>query len=275
MHDNFIKNVNESQYEQILKYCETGGLFQDPAKNEYKNLCKKLSRNLLLLADRNYIGGDFFKYCDMLYIWMYFEIRNKGLSNSIIKEIFESTEQMITKKRFKTSCSYFSFSEKLQEPEKLIKLRIFEHNTSTIKNILNNINESNNCSCLKYVYDCINIYNDMNSRFCVTNQDKNTIHKGTCDILKNFNKNYSSYILNVNGGIYKFPFLSDTTTVTQTPIATHVTRCSLDKPIQELDSSAVVQSSSPKQISISTALSTVAGIPPFLALIYKVNMIYI
>ncbi|KMZ95737.1 hypothetical protein PVMG_05336 [Plasmodium vivax Mauritania I] len=237
-------------------------------------MCKKLFRNMLLLADSNYGSGNYFKYCDMLYIWIYFEIKKKGLTSSIIEETFKQLVKIITDKLGKKSCSYFSFSDKLEEPEKLIKLRILEHNTSTFQNILKYTSDPNNCPCLKYVYECINIYIDMNNRFCATFEDQNTINQGTCDILKNFNTSYSTYIQNVNGGIYELPLLSDTTTASHTPTASHVTRCSANNERQELGSGLDVQSSSPEQISISTALSTMVGIPPFLALIYKVNIIH-
>ncbi|CAG9474605.1 unnamed protein product [Plasmodium vivax] len=270
MYDNFNQNVNGSEYNEILNGCDTGRMFQKPDMQKYKNICKKLSLNLLLLAKGDYKYDDFFKYCDMLYIWMDFEINKQGLTNSIIEEIFKLSIQMIKKKFNKESCSYFSFNEKLQEPEKLIKLRIFQYNTSTIKNILNNINHPDNCSCLEYVYECINIYYDMNNKFCAKPEDINITYKGTCDILKNFNSNYSSYIRNVKEEFYKLPFLSDTaTTTTHTPTDTHLTRCSANMQNRVLDSGSADQSSSPKQISISTALSTMAGIPPFLALIYK------
>ncbi|KMZ88580.1 hypothetical protein PVBG_04789 [Plasmodium vivax Brazil I] len=274
MHDNFIQNVNGNRYKAILDSCDTIGLFKGPNKEEYKNMCKKLSRNLLLLADSNYKDGNYFKYCDMLYIWIYFEIRKNGLTNSIIEKVFKDLVRLITQKLQKQACYDFSFSEKLKEPEKLIKLRIFQYNTSTIKNILNSISDPDNCSCLEYVYECINIYNDMNNRLCATHKDKNTTNKCTCDILQNFYTSYSSFFDNVNDVNYKLPSLSDTTTATRTPIVNHVPICLRNKPKSELDSSGVDQSGSPKKISISTALSTMVGIPPFLALIYKVNMIY-
>ncbi|KMZ89763.1 hypothetical protein PVMG_04593 [Plasmodium vivax Mauritania I] len=274
MHDNYVKNVNGSEYEQVINSCDEIELFKDPTKEEYRKMCKKLFRNLLLLADRNYKGSNFFKYCDMLYIWIYFEIKKKRLTSSIIEETFKQLVKIITDKLRKKSCSYFSFSEKLEEPEKLIKLRILEHNTSTFQNILNYTSDPNNCPCLKYVYECINIYIDMNNRLCATLEDKNTTNQGTCDILKNFNTSYSTYIQNVNGGTYQLPFLSDTTTATHTLTDTHLTRCSANNQNTVLDSGIADQSSRPKQISISTALSTMVGIPPFLALIYKVNIIY-
>ncbi|CAI7724147.1 Plasmodium vivax Vir protein, putative [Plasmodium vivax] len=269
MHNNFIQNVNGSEYNDILKSCDTGFMFQKPNMQEYKNMCKKLSRNLLLLADGSYGDDNFSKYCDMLYIWMYFEINKKSLSNSTIEQIFQNTVYMITTKLSKKPCSYFSFNEKLKEPEKLIKLRVFEHNTSTLQNILNNINHPDNCSCLKYVYDCINTYNNMNNRFCATGEHENTTYKDTCGILKKFNTSYSKFSRNVNKRIYELPSLSDTTTATHTSIITHEPKCLSNKQKEELNFRADDQSSSPKQISISTALSTVVGIPPFLALIYK------
>ncbi|GAB69866.1 hypothetical protein PCYB_006150, partial [Plasmodium cynomolgi strain B] len=273
MYDNFVKNVNGSKYGQLLDFCYKGTIFQKPNMEEYKNMCKKLLRNLLLLADGNYGYENFFKYCDMLYIWIYFETKKKKLTNSIIEEIFDDLVKFLTEE-YRKACPYFSYSENLHEPHKLMKLRIFEHNIYTFQNILDNISDPHNCSCLKYAYECINIYNDMNKRFCATDEHKNTINKGTCDILEIFNTLYSNYIRNVNRGIYELPLLSDTTNATYTPTDTYVTRCLLNKQKSKLDSSTVDQSSNPKQISISTAFGSMAGIPPFLVLIYKVNIIY-
>ncbi|SCO72996.1 VIR protein [Plasmodium vivax] len=270
VYDMFIQNVYGSEYNEILISCDRGLLFQNPNMNEYKNMCKQLSRNMLLLASNsNYGGSNFSKYCDILYIWMYYEIKKKMLSNSTIEKIFQNSDKMITTKLHKTSCSYFSFNEKLQEPENLIKLRIFEHNTSTFQNILNNISNPNNCSCLKYVYDCINTYNNMNNRFCATDDHENITYKDTCGILKNFKTSYSKFFRNVNGVIYELPLLSDTTNAAHTPTVIDAPSCLSIRQKVELNFSGDDQSSGSKQISISTALSTMVGIPPFLALIYK------
>ncbi|KMZ83254.1 hypothetical protein PVBG_05224 [Plasmodium vivax Brazil I] len=266
--------VENDQYPDILNLCGRGTLFEKDHTGEYKKFCKKLLNNLLLLTKDDYGGDNFSKYCDILYIWMYFEIKKNNIPDDITKPIFDNSIVMIKTKLRKNPCPYFNFNENYHEPTKLMKLRIFEHNTSTFQNILNNISKPNNCSCLEYVYECINIYKEMNNEFCATDVNKKITYKDTCDILNNFNTSYSTYIQNVNGGIYELPLLSDTTTASHTPTASHVTRCSANKERQELGSGSDVQSSSSKQISISTALSTMVGIPPFLALIYKVNIIH-
>ncbi|SCA81932.1 Plasmodium vivax Vir protein, putative [Plasmodium vivax] len=109
----------------------------------------------------------------------------------------------------------------------------------------------------------------MNNRFCAKDVQNNTIYNDTCDILKKFNTSYSKFSRNVNKRIYELPSLSDTTTATHNSIITHEPKCLSNKQKEELNFGADDQSSSPKQITISTALSTMAGIPPFLALIYK------
>ncbi|GAB69611.1 hypothetical protein PCYB_003600 [Plasmodium cynomolgi strain B] len=273
MHHDFIQNVSGSKYTQNLNVFEQGKFFTDPNMNEYKNISMKLFRNLLLLAERNYKGENFFKYCDILYIWIYYEIKKRGLTNSIIEASFKELVKYITENLKKLSCPYFSFHEKIQKPEKLIKLRLFQYNTSTFQNILNDIHEPSNCWCLEYVYECINIYKDMNKEFCAT-KEKMITYKDTCNILENFNTIYSNYFREENKVIYELPLLTDTTTATHTPTFTHVTRCSSNKEKSEPYSSAVDQSSSPKHTSISTAVGTMAGIPPFLVLIYKVIIIY-
>ncbi|KMZ83218.1 hypothetical protein PVBG_05188 [Plasmodium vivax Brazil I] len=268
------KTLNETDNVAYSQRCNTLDIYEEVRINEQKNTCTRLFKNTFLLSNRDYSTDDFTKYCDILYIWLYFEIQKYNLNAQIINKIFQgSVSAAQQKSRKQISCPYFSYNEKLEEAEKLIKLRIFQYNISTIQNILNNIIEPNNCSCLEYVYECVNIYKDMHKRYCATDEGKNKTYKGTCDILKNFNLNYSSYIRNIKEEIYKLPFLSDTTTSSHTPTGSHATRCLLNKQKLELGSGAVHQSSSPKQISISTALSTMAGIPPFLALIYKVNII--
>ncbi|SCA83599.1 VIR protein [Plasmodium vivax] len=271
MYDKFADTLNDEYNMQYSDACDGVQLNKGDRVKKQKNTCKALLRNSLLLYDRKYESDVLIKYCDILYIWMYFEIKNNMLSSSLIDQIFRGSIKKVSGNAQIKHCPYFSYSENLHEPEKLMKLSIFNDNIETLKKILNNINDSNNCSCLEYVYECINIYNDMNNRFCATPEDKNTTNKDTCDKLNNFNSNYSSYIRNVKGEIYELPFLSDTTTATTTHTLTgsHATRRLLNKEKLELGSGAVHQSSSPKQISISTALSTMFGIPPFLALIYK------
>ncbi|KMZ76635.1 hypothetical protein PVIIG_06402 [Plasmodium vivax India VII] len=194
------KTLNETDNGAYSQGCSTLRIYENVRINEQKNTCTRLFKNTFLLSNRDYRTDDFNKYCDILYIWLYFEIQKYNLNAQIINQIFQGSINAAQKKsRTKFSCPYFSYNEKLEEPEKLIKLRIFQYNTSTIKNILNNINHPDNCSCLEYVYECINIYYDMNNKFCAKPEDINITYKGTCDILKNFNSNYSSYIRNYNG----------------------------------------------------------------------------
>ncbi|VVA00365.1 PIR protein, partial [Plasmodium vivax] len=90
-------------------------------------------------------------YCNILYIWLYFEIEKNKLIAKIINKIFQETITGIQQKNLKKFfCPYFSYNENLREPEKLMKLRIFNDNIETIKNILNNIDALNKCSCLEY-----------------------------------------------------------------------------------------------------------------------------
>ncbi|KMZ89688.1 hypothetical protein PVMG_04518 [Plasmodium vivax Mauritania I] len=158
--------VENDQYQDVLILCDKASSLPSDPRGVYKNFCKKLSRNLLLLNYGGYGGGDYFKYCDILYMWMYFEIKKNSISNEITQNFFNESSEIIKPKLIKSSCSYFNFNEKNQEPTKLMKLRIFEYNISIFKNTLNDINALNNCSCLKYIYECINIYKGMHRNYC-------------------------------------------------------------------------------------------------------------
>ncbi|KMZ77003.1 hypothetical protein PVIIG_06314 [Plasmodium vivax India VII] len=261
--------VEKGQNEEHFNICNSFPWLKGDNEGEYKKFCKKLLNNLLLLSNSNYGDGNFFKYCDVLYMWMYFEIKEKGIPNDITKQIFDETTQMINVTLSKTPCPYLNFNENYHEPKKLMKLRIFEYNTSTFVNTLKDIKSLNNCSCLKYIYECINIYKEMHSKYCLGGRNLNPTNKDTCDIVNKFHTNYSNYIHKIYESTYELPSLSDDIT---TP---YIIGCPLYEKEQGLSSSNDNQSDNSIFLYVPKVLGTMAGVSSLLGLLYKVMQIFI
>ncbi|VUZ96301.1 PIR protein [Plasmodium vivax] len=263
LYETLDKPVDEKDpYQDVLKLCDNVSSLSSDFTGEHKNFCKKLSRNLLLIADGNYTGDKFMKYCDILYMWMYFELKKNRISNEITQKIFDQSTEIINPKRRKSPCSYFNFNEKHREPTKLMKLRIFNYNVDTFQGMLKGEINPNVCSLIRYIYKCIVIYRDMNSRYCSRRDDTTEENRNSCDILRQFNNLYTLYILKWEGISHKFPELSS-----NNPLNV-IDGCSLEESKSDSYSNER-QLGTPITKGVSTALGAMAGIPPFLALIYK------
>ncbi|KMZ77304.1 hypothetical protein PVIIG_06452 [Plasmodium vivax India VII] len=260
------KNVH---YEGISSLCDNALFLQNDPKGKYKIFCKKLLKNLLLLADRNYKIDKFIKYCDILYMWMYFEINKNIIPNDITEKLFIASSELISSKLDnKTPCPYFKFNEKIKEPKKLINLRIFNNNIETIRSLLKNRNKPKDCNLKKYVYECIDIYKEMNKTYILSVDCYSGQHKGACDIINEFSLLYSSFIYNEDGIHHKFPELSPNT------ITNIIDDCQSAENAADSNSGEPPQTDNSIRGVVSPVLSAMAGIPPFLAIIYKVNIIF-
>ncbi|KMZ77023.1 hypothetical protein PVIIG_05220 [Plasmodium vivax India VII] len=201
--------VENDQYQDILKLCDIAPSLQDEPTGMYKKYCKKLLNNLLLLTQDDYGGVNFSKYCDILYMWMYFEINKNSIPYNIAQQLFNASAGMITSKlRNKTPCPYFMFNEKIQEPTKLMNLRIFNNNADTIRNLLMDHDKSKDCNLKKYVYECVDIYKKMIGSYGFSSDCSSRQQKNACEVIKEFNNLYMLYIYNKKEILHTFPELS-------------------------------------------------------------------
>ncbi|GAB69979.1 hypothetical protein PCYB_007280, partial [Plasmodium cynomolgi strain B] len=197
-------------------------------------------------------------------MWMYFEINKKSIPNHITKEIFNNLTLTIKDKFSKTPCPYFNFNEKHHEPTKLMKLRIFNYNVDTFQYMLKDVINSDNCSLIRYINKCIEVYRDMNSKYCTGSDGTTEENQNSCDIIRKFDNLYSSYIYNKGGIFQNFPSLSS-----NTPTKV-ISGCRSEEIESYPDSQSQINQSDRSIIqSVPPALGVMAGIPPFLALIYK------
>ncbi|KMZ77197.1 hypothetical protein PVIIG_06113 [Plasmodium vivax India VII] len=145
-----------------------------------------------------------------------------------------------------------------------MKLSTFNKNAEIFQSILMKKNDSNDCSCQKYVLDCVNLYNDMHRKHCSGGHSKNNTE--LCKIVNTFGTLYAGYIYEKREDIsYELQPLSSTTT-------NHVVNCPTDIR-NEISTSTGKGSSSDVSKTLHTALGTMAGATSLLALLYKVNEI--
>ncbi|CAI7724295.1 PIR protein [Plasmodium vivax] len=259
LYDELDRRVEDDKNKEILKLCDKNNTFNTNLSSTQEILCRKLLRNFFLCS------LDFSKMkncCSNLYVWLHYEIMNTGISNDIIQKIFEFPKSTVNVKLQYFSCPYVTFNEKINNPENLMKLSIFNDNADTFESMLKDSDQSKVCYLKKYIYECVNIYKDMNRTYKFFGNCKTSPHKYACDIINEFHSFYTQHILNKQGNDHNFPELSSDETLNV------IDEC----PVEESDSILVTNETpqgTPTTGGVSTALSAMVGIPPFLALIYK------
>ncbi|GAB69798.1 hypothetical protein PCYB_005470, partial [Plasmodium cynomolgi strain B] len=224
-------------------------------------VCKKILRKLFLCNDPN--NNDSIKCCNDLHFWFYFKNKKYSLSNGIIKKIFELPNKSVNNQLKKEYCSPdMPLFVNFHKPEELIKLIIFNENKDKFLNLLNNMDYSKKCSFKRYFYDCVNTYHDLNEQYCSKEKRDLDSNKGTCEILDSFIDLYNPFFQVAKSGGYVLPNLSSSKSndaFSCTPVETKL----------ESFSTAFNNSDKLTTHSIPTAIGTMAGIPPFLWLIYR------
>ncbi|KMZ83216.1 hypothetical protein PVBG_05186 [Plasmodium vivax Brazil I] len=256
--------TENDQNRDFLNLCDKENVFICNLTGNEKHTCKKILRNFILCNSVN--RDDFFHCCCNLYVWLYFEIKKYKISNVNIKKIFDLHKLTEYSGIKYNPCSYITFNDGVKNPEDLMKLNIFNDNAGTFYSTLKDSNESKDCDLKKYVYECVDIYNNIKKNHSFSYDCSISPHESACTLTYEFNDAYTRYILNKPETTHKFPKLSS-----DTPLDV-IDGC----PLKGTESKTVpeeTQQDTLKTGGVSTALSAMVGIPPFLALIYKVNII--
>ncbi|KMZ77249.1 hypothetical protein PVIIG_05202 [Plasmodium vivax India VII] len=265
---NFDETVNRSDESRIFSLCNNDVTYIGEPAHEHKNICRKLLRNLKLLHRDSHTPDNFVKYCNNINNWLYYEINKYNISDDTINNIFAVSKQII-KKQGLLDCPYFTFNIGLLEPEKLVMLRIFNDNIDDIQEILNNKLDFNLCSCQNFIKQSVDLYKNMYDKYCSRGEITKIPPKDTCEIVNRFRTYYKGY-LSKEKIKYELPELSSNTPINIIHgCPSEEIEPDLASPVQGKQSDrSIIQSA-------SHALGAMVGIPPFLALIYKVNITFI
>ncbi|KMZ89771.1 hypothetical protein PVMG_04601 [Plasmodium vivax Mauritania I] len=261
-----------------------GGFFE-----KHRDVYEKLIRNLLYLFNNIYERKSA-EYCRFLYQWLYISRYKNNISNFPINIAYNASEKRFVVYGEASICPYYSYDTNYIEPINIIKLKNFLDYINIIVSTMKNKKEPNYSLCQKYICECVNIYKSMFKAHCSHEDTTGIKLKNTCDILKDFDTSYTAFLYNNDDLRDKIPSLYVTESVPfqictveeEKPRQVHASRSELSqepgtRPSVETEpSSAPVvdeQSDNPIRFNTTSVVSAMAGIPPFLALIYKVIII--
>ncbi|CAG9474619.1 unnamed protein product [Plasmodium vivax] len=120
-----------------------------------------------------------------------------------------------------------------------------------------------NCACQNYIYECINIYNELDQKYCSIPEEKNGVNKSVCDVLDNFKRSYMNDLYNKEGIEDKTPSISSSVN------SKDIVGCQEHTKKVTLLSNKDENTGSSISSSIPTAVVTIFGVSSFLSLIYK------
>ncbi|KMZ77247.1 hypothetical protein PVIIG_05200 [Plasmodium vivax India VII] len=251
---------------------------------------EKLIRNLSLLLNNKYTKMSNTEYCRFLNQWVYHTKIKYNINEHPLSMFYLASHANIVRNGGENICPYYSYDAKFEEPLKIIKLENMHYNINVIKNKLKSEKDSIN-SCQKYICECYKIYKEIYQSYCPNKDLSNNKGKNTCDKLREFEISYMSYLFDKEGIKDKIPSLYEAESV---PFS----RCSTEEKEQKLSVAGVStpesanepgprpgegiapsstrsaeQSDNSLPFNTTSVVSAMAGIPPFLALIYKVIVV--
>ncbi|KMZ77244.1 hypothetical protein PVIIG_05197 [Plasmodium vivax India VII] len=284
----FNKNVTDE--ERTFDYTTMNNLKGMPGNYEkHKYIYEKIIRNLNFLLNEKYTRMRIHEYCRFLNQFIYHKKKKYNLNEFTINMFYLTSHSNIIGKGGIGNCPYHSYDATYKEPLNIIKLDNFHENIRDIKRVLENEISQDHSLCQKYVCECVKIYKTMHKKYCPYEGTTDKTLKETCDILEKFKTSYMAFLFGEEDIKDKIPPLNG-------PDIDDFPKCLPDEPKPETEqerspaedlaqgarvgmeqqpqatSPASEQSNSPTSLSTSTVVSTMVGIPPFLALIYKVNI---
>ncbi|KMZ88598.1 hypothetical protein PVBG_04807 [Plasmodium vivax Brazil I] len=280
-----IVNLKDEK-DNSVSMCEQ--IMQDvhDKKEWYKIICIKLIKNLgafsiVMNKDKNKYNPE---RCKNLNSWLYYITKHSNVDQNVIKNIFEHSNNIIGKDNEEHHCINSFYMDIYNKPDDIIMLINLEEYKNDILKILKDNKHDNHCSCLKFIFECANIYREMKNINC-TDPRGSTKKSNTCSKLQKF---YTFYTSNISTVVE----LNEKLLSLDAAEKEHITICPSDigKQKQELKAvqrqeqgsglgqdaqskdsmDSAQQSGSTIPLNGTALVGTMIGIPSFLALMYRV-----
>ncbi|KMZ83210.1 hypothetical protein PVBG_05180 [Plasmodium vivax Brazil I] len=132
--------------------------------------------------------------CKNLNSWLYYITKDYNVPQHVITDIFTQSNNTIGEGNQKHYCLNYLYKEKYNDPDKIIKLINLEDYMKDFLSILKNNHDKNHCLCRKFIFECANIYREMNKMYCTGQTRESSTKSDTCSKLVNFNTIFTSYI---------------------------------------------------------------------------------
>ncbi|KMZ95747.1 hypothetical protein PVMG_05346 [Plasmodium vivax Mauritania I] len=263
MYEDFEKNISDD--ENALNFydptCKVILRTRSCNNLKYNEFCMKLLRNLGAHSKDPIIYKPNHERCKNLYNWLYYLIMKHNIPDYFISKIFQESKDIVGAEQNEKMCSYNKYSEFLDKPEEMLKIYHFNDNIYKIKDILMDNEHTNNCSCRRYIYECVRIYKEMNTKYCSSEDNKKNKYQFTCSQLDLFKNFYGIYFTSNQDLIDTIPSLHTNT-------VEHYFICPSSKSDKELVDVKNEQGSSS---TLPTAIGTMAGVSSVIAFLYKVH----
>ncbi|KMZ77335.1 hypothetical protein PVIIG_06027 [Plasmodium vivax India VII] len=228
----------------------------------------KLLKNLLILFTRYSNNKEIYsKRCYDLYNWLYHETKSYNLKENIVPSIFDRSKSLIQETAKQYICPYNLYNKDEYKYEKIIELNIFGDNIEKMVSILKNRTHNHYCTCIKYVKNCVETYKYLGKIYCTSTKEQTTGNVEFCNKLNNFTTHYG-YLTTEPSIINEIPSLSS-------DIDKYTNKCLSVNDISQLGSATDERLGNSTSVAASTVVGAMVGIPPFLALMYKVNITFI
>ncbi|SBT59582.1 PIR Superfamily Protein [Plasmodium ovale wallikeri] len=260
MYDKFDATVEDYGYPDYRVKCGYIALNYGKNISEYNELCMKLLRNLYRMADVMDESENTNVPCTYLNMWLYHKEKIYKIPVEFIKNIFRIARELIQDLPYDSECKYDESHKNHQEPYKIMLLNIFLDNIDTVEEIMKNDTDGRYSTCLKYVKECLSIYNDIKTKYC-PDKESHTIND-TCKELKVFEDIYTLTISNESPLNEKMPSI------------TYSDPILLDRVTSEYQSKVSMSDADDNSVNLgsdhaSTIGGTVAGMGLFLLLMYQ------
>ncbi|KMZ89694.1 hypothetical protein PVMG_04524 [Plasmodium vivax Mauritania I] len=228
---------------------------------KYKDFCMKLLKNLGAYSTDQKVINSNPERCKNIHSWLYYFIMKYNIPNDFIQKCFDQSKPLDGVDAIKHICLYTPYKKVINIADDMLKLTIFVDNISSIQNTLKNEKDKYNCLGRKFLYECFNIYKNLNDEYCSNGRINDTMN--ICPKLDEFKSYYGPYISTLSNLPDKIKSLnSEGIQFTEV--------CPLNESESKLVSGEFNSTGSSGPSSTTTALSTMAGVSSALAILYKV-----
>ncbi|KMZ77240.1 hypothetical protein PVIIG_05193 [Plasmodium vivax India VII] len=177
------------------------------SKEEHKNFCLKLLRNFGHYSENSKFLKFSSKDCNYLNNWVYNSIKKYSIPDKIITECFDDFKSNMQGIGKKDMCLYFPYEDNYKEAMNIIILDIFQSNIDIVIDIVGRENSQTDFRMQNYICECVNIYKEMNKKYCSNTYDEDQKKKLTCISLNTFKGTYDSFLFSTQHKKYKIPSL--------------------------------------------------------------------
>ncbi|GAB69994.1 hypothetical protein PCYB_007430, partial [Plasmodium cynomolgi strain B] len=229
LYEEFNETVDNSDEYKFYygKACEGIKNLVENDKKWYNDICIKLLRLLGIFSSVKNTDKYNSERCKSINSWLYYIIKDYDVHQDAFTNICDVSKGILNERVKNPYCSYYLYKDKYNDPDKIIKLINLQDYMNDALSMLKKGDDKNHCLFRKFIYECANIYKEVNKKYCGSGTFNSSKKPNTCAKLKEFSTFFKLYISTKENLIGKLPSLYNEETE-KIPI------CPTDTGVQEL-----------------------------------------